>query len=587
MTYALRILPEGRIVHAPSEEVLADVLGELGIGLNLYCGRRGLCGKCFVEIVKGERTAPGPEERVFLEKKNLPDNHRLACRYKIQSDLTVRIPEESLLPRMSVLTQGISRTIPLQPSVRKVSISLAKPEVAFPYSLLDLLCRRYPKIHPRMSSSNALRSLAQLQDRLEEGFTAVLYDEHEILCFEPGDTTGGAFGIALDLGTTTVVVELIDLNTGVSVDQTAGMNAQVKFGADVISRISAAFMEQKKLQELQSAIIESLNEMISSLLKRNRVPANSVYEAVVAGNAAMNHLFLGLPVKTLAVAPYNAVFSVLPAVPALETGLAISPNGKVYMAPNIKSFVGGDIAAGLAAVDLEHQEGKFLFIDLGTNGEIVLKKGKRLTATSTAAGPAFEGTTISCGMLALPGAVNRAEFKDHLEIETIGGRPARGVCGTGLIDIVAVSLEEGFLSSKGHILTPFKKINVTKNIFLNQKDIREIQLAAAAVKTGIQMLLAENHLAPKELDGIYVAGAFGNYLNIPNAMSIGLLPSIDRKRIFFVGNSSLAGAKALLLSQQERDRCEKLARKIRHLSLAKDAEFQKTFVKALEFKTWA
>jgi uncharacterized 2Fe-2S/4Fe-4S cluster protein (DUF4445 family) len=190
-------------------------------------------------------------------------------------------------------------------------------------------------------------------------------------------------------------------------------------------------------------------------------------------------------------------------------------------------------------------------------------------------------------MLALPGAVNRAEFKDHLEIETIGGRPARGVCGTGLIDIVAVSLEEGFLSSKGHILTPFKKINVTKNIFLNQKDIREIQLAAAAVKTGIQMLLAENHLAPKELDGIYVAGAFGNYLNIPNAMSIGLLPSIDRKRIFFVGNSSLAGAKALLLSQQERDRCEKLARKIRHLSLAKDAEFQKTFVKALEFKTWA
>jgi uncharacterized 2Fe-2S/4Fe-4S cluster protein (DUF4445 family) len=256
------------------------------------------------------------------------------------------------------------------------------------------------------------------------------------------------------------------------------------------------------------------------------------------------------------------------------------------VAPNIKSFVGGDIAAGLAAIDLSQQKGDFLFIDLGTNGEIVLKRGRQFTATSTAAGPAFEGMNISHGMLAVPGAVYKAEYADGLKLMTIGNRPALGICGTGLIDLVSLFLERGAISPQGHITGRENKIGVRPNLFLSQKDVREVQLAAAAIKTGIRLLLGLHKLAVADLDGIYVAGAFGNYLNIPNSMRLGLLPRLARKKIIFVGNSSLAGAKALLVSRRERIRCERLAQKIRHVSLAMDDAFQKTFIEALAFGAW-
>jgi len=583
----LKILPEGRVLKAGSGRFLSDVLEEAGIRLGLYCGRRGLCGKCFVEIVRGPLPSPNDEERSLLARRRVPKNFRLACRYRIEGDISLRIPAESLLPQMPVLSRGVRRSLSLDPAIKKISLSLVKPDLASPEALLDSIWGRFSKatLHISMES---LRRLARLYKRESPDtvLTAVIHADRELIDFEPGDTTGRNYGIAVDLGTTTIVVELIDLNTGKTVDTAAGLNGQAKYGADVVSRITAAYTDPQKLKDLRTAVVDGLNEMIGSLVRKNHIPSSAVYEAVVAGNAAMNHLFLGISIATLAVSPYHAVFSVIPAMPAAESGLAINPLGRAYIAPNIKSFVGGDIAAGLTAIDLEHRTGNFLFIDLGTNGEIVLKKGARFTTTSTAAGPAFEGMTTSCGMLALPGAIFKAEYKDRLTVETIAGQPARGVCGTGLIDLIAVSLDKGKLSSKGHILVSSKRIAVTKNLSLSQKDIREVQLAAAAVKTGIRMLLAANKMAVNDLDGIYVAGAFGNYLNIPNSVKLGLLPRFDRQKIFFVGNSSLAGAKALLLSRTERARCEKIAKKIRHLSLAKDVEFQKMFVEALEFKPW-
>ena len=587
MSHALKILPEGRVLKVASGKILSDVLEDAGLRLSFYCGRRGLCGKCIVEIVRGALPSASDEERSLLARRKLPANYRLACRARVEGDMAIRIPLESLLPHMPVLSHGVGRSLTLDPAVKKISLSAQKPDLASPDALLDFIQRRFPNVELHLSLET-LRRFAQNQQLAPAAaeWTAVLYADKELLAIEPGDTTGRNFGIAVDLGTTTVIVELLDLNTGKSLDSTAGLNAQVKYGADVVSRITAAYADPSKLEDLRTAIVGDLNEMVGGLLRRNQVSSDSVYEAVVAGNTAMNHLLLGLPVTTLAVSPYQAVFSVLPALPAVESGLVISPLGRVYIAPNIKSFVGGDISAGLSAVDLEHQKGSFLFVDLGTNGEIVLKRRARFTATSTAAGPAFEGMTISCGMLALPGAVYKAGFKDRLVVETIAGEPARGVCGTGLIDIIAVALEKGFISAQGHILGPAKKIEVTNDLSLNQQDIREVQLAVAAVKTGIRILLAKNKMAVKDLDGIFVAGAFGNYLNIPHSMKLGLLPCIDRKKIFFVGNSSLAGAKALLLSRPERIRCERLANRVRHLSLAKDAEFQTMFIEALEFKAW-
>jgi len=585
MNLTLKVLPQGRSIQVRKNTVLIEALHEAGVDLISFCNKQGLCGKCFVEIMKGKRPEPGAQEKWLLARKRLPGNFRLACLYRMTGDLTVRIPEEATLPLMPVLKRGFRRVIQPNPAVRKIVFAPFRPDLASPLALSDQVRAHFPR--PGKKASPALlKDLAILLDDSYGTATAVIYDGAEILDFEAADTAEQNFGIAIDLGTTTLVAELVNLNTGKTIDVVTALNGQARFGADVISRITAVFQDPLKSEALRTAVLDSLNTMIEGMLKKHRIPAHRVYEAVIAGNTAMNHLFLGSPVKTLAVSPFHAVFSALSPLPASETGLLMNPRGKVYVAPNIRSFVGGDIAAGLTAIDLADQKGDYLFIDLGTNGEIVLKKGRQFTATSTAAGPAFEGMNISCGMLAVPGAVYKAEYDDGLKVMTIANRPALGICGTGLIDLVSLFLERGVISPQGHIKGPEKKIGVGPNLFLSQKDIREVQLAAAAVKTGIRLLLSLDKLAVADLDGIYVAGAFGNYLNIPNSMRLGLLPRLDKKKIIFIGNSSLAGAKALLVSRQERARCERLAQKIRHVSLATDAAFQKTFIEALEFRAW-
>jgi uncharacterized 2Fe-2S/4Fe-4S cluster protein (DUF4445 family) len=269
--------------------------------------------------------------------------------------------------------------------------------------------------------------------------------------------------------------------------------------------------------------------------------------------------------------------------PAKDLGFPINKRGKVYISPNIKSFVGGDISAGLIATGLDRKKGNHLFIDLGTNGEVVLKTEEKLAATSTAAGPAFEGINIQCGMPALPGAIYKASRGKPLKISTINDIPARGICGTGLIDLTSLFLENGQITPEGRLIAQSKKIQITDKIYLHQKDIREIQLAIGAVKTGIQMMMEKFNLKKKDLDGIFIAGAFGNYLNISNSMKVGLLPHVETEKIHFIGNGSLAGAKALLLSSPARDKIETLVKHIRFISLAMDPSFQKKFIASLRF----
>ncbi|MEE8377286.1 MAG: ASKHA domain-containing protein, partial [Candidatus Aminicenantaceae bacterium] len=281
--------------------------------------------------------------------------------------------------------------------------------------------------------------------------------------------------------------------------------------------------------------------------------------------------------------PFNAMFTSLPELSAATHGFSIHPHGKLFIVPNIRSFVGGDISAGLIALNLLNKKGNHLFIDLGTNGEIVLKTDTGSVATSTAAGPAFEGMNISCGMLALPGAIYKIENTIPLKIETIQDQSALGLCGTGLIDAAAVALKQELLSHKGKILDESGKITLTKEISLTQKDIRELQLAVAAVRSGIRMIMEKKSLSLDLLDGIFIAGAFGNYLNIPNSIQIGLLPAIQEEKIHFVGNSSIAGAKALLISAPLRAEANALSKKIEFLSLATNVQFQEYFVDSLEF----
>lgn len=583
MKYSLKIISHDKTIKTAKNDLLADKIQEAGVDLSAYCSKRGLCGKCFVEIIDGKLPPPLEKENFFLKQKKLSKNHRLACLYKIQGDLSVKVPQESLIQETTILTTGIQQQFLIDPPVKKYHLQLAKPGISAPDSIAELF-QTHLRERNLTFPLNLLKKLPDILERNRYDITVVTHKDNEILNVEQGDTTTYNFGLAIDIGTTTLVVELVDLTTGETRDTSTAMNSQVKFGADVVSRISYAFHSQKNLEELRDSIIKTLNKMITQLLKRNRIDPDFVYEISAAGNTSMNHLLLGMPVETLAMAPYNSVFTFLPELSSQDLGFKINKYGKVYIAPNIQSFVGGDVSSGLTASDLENKKGNFLFIDLGTNGEIVLKKGNKFIATSTAAGPAFEGTNISCGMLALPGAIYKAEQKDRLRLFTIRNKPGSGICGTGLIDLIAVFLDKGIISSKGTIQAETKKIHITGSIYITQKDVREAQLAIAAVKTGIRMILEESNMSLEQLNGIFIAGAFGNYLNIKNSMKIGLLPQINQKKVIFIGNSSLAGAKSLLLSSQTRKKIESMVKKIRYISLATKPSFQDYFINALEFK---
>jgi len=585
MADTIRILSHGRTITAEKKEILAEKIREAGIPLNLYCNKRGLCGKCFVEIVAGRRPDAGDRERFWLEEKGLDPAHRLSCQYEIDGDLEINVPVSSTHEDVPILPSIPHSFVSPNPAVRKYYLELGKPEISSPDSLFERILSglglEHMKIQPEI-----LRELALTLEKAGYRTTVVVHLEKEVLAVEPGKTLDRNFGLAIDVGTTTLVMELVDVESGKVLDLEAALNSQSARGADVISRITYALADKKNTQELRGLALETLNQMIRRLLVRNRIPAASVYETVVSGNTAMNHLLLGVPLDTLARAPYHAVFSCLPALEAKDVGLGIYPRGKVYVAPNIKSFVGGDISSGLLASGLADRSGNYLFIDLGTNGEIVLKTGEGLMATSTAAGPAFEGMNISCGLPALPGAVYKAEDTGALRVFTIGNRPPLGVCGTGLIDLAAVFLERGEIAPGGAIRNTGKTLAVAADIALTQDDIRQLQLACAAIKSGIQLMLKSADLSIQKLDGIYIAGAFGNYLNVKNTMAIGLLPSVEEGKIVFIGNSSLAGARLLLLAKEERAKVESLVGKIRYLSLASDPEFQDHFIQGLEFKSW-
>ncbi|MDD8026646.1 MAG: ASKHA domain-containing protein [Acidobacteriota bacterium] len=587
-----RILIQPGAVEAEAEDGtnLAEALFAAGRPISLYCRKRGVCGKCLVEIAAGDAGCPDPAESEVLARRGAPARTRLACRVAVSGPLTVVIPEASLIPSAFAApgrVEGFRRSIAVDPPLRKYAVRPEPPSLQSPVSDLERLYAALPEERWEPSAAAIRRLAAAARPGISESVVTAVVHGRALLDVEPGDTSGLQLGLAVDLGTTTVAAELIDLESGRTLAAEISINAQGRFGADIVSRITAARAEPAAAAGLQAAAWETINAVLSRLLDRTSLPSSAVYETVLAGNTAMIHLALGLSVATLTEAPFQSLVSALPALSAGETGSAANPVGRVYFAPAIKSFVGGDISAGLTAMDIESGPGRILFIDLGTNGEIVLKNGGRLTCTSTAAGPAFEGMSLSCGMIAGPGAVQAAAARDGgLALSVVGGGSPIGLCGSGLIDVLAVALERGWMDESGVILAPGKTIKVAPSLALGQKDVREVQLAAAAVKTGMRMLLQEAGLATDDLDGVWIAGAFGSTLDIENAVRLGLIPAVGRDKIRFVGNTSLAGARVLLLSDPERARCEDLARRIRHISLASGGEFQDRFVESLTFTPW-
>ncbi len=586
--HQVSIEPGAVFVEAEDGAILADVLEASGRPVSLYCRKRGLCGKCLVQIVNGEAGCPEADEAALLARRGSPIGARLACRVTVRGPLQIVVPEASLRPTVVSTPEASAcrRRVPLDPPLRKYAVVLEPASLERPSADLDRLLAALPPAdwEPCLP---ALRSLSGLSKPGSESalLTAVVHGR-SLLNVEPGDTSGLQYGLAVDLGTTTVAAELVDMASGETVASAAALNAQSRYGADVVSRITAARLDRDAGDGLWAAAWETVNGLLESLLKTAGLAASAVYETVLAGNTAMIHLALGLSTASLTEAPFRPLAVSLPPLPAEETGSAAHPAGRVYAAPAIGGFVGGDISAGLTASALQDGPERVLFVDLGTNGEIVLKNGLDLACASTAAGPAFEGMSIGCGMIAGPGAVCAARIENgRLAVEVIGGGRPTGVCGSGIIDILAAALESGALDPSGAIRSEAGTLEAGPGLVLDRGDVREIQLGAAAVKTGMRLLLARAGIGASDLDEVWVAGAFGSTLDVGHAVGLGLIPDLPPGRIRFLGNASLAGARLLLLSAPERDRCRDLARRVRHVSLAGPA-FQDAFLEALPFGRW-
>lgn len=439
--------------------------------------------------------------------------------------------------------------------------------------------------------------------------TAVLED-NRLLAVEAGDTASQGFGVAFDIGTTTIVGSLIDLLSGQVLGSAALTNPQNVYGADVISRIDHASKGSMGRQQLQDKVIGAVNEIISRLTIDYQVDRQKIYQVTIVGNTTMSHLFLGIDPVNLVPAPFIPAFRQAVRVPAARLGIDICPSGSVHVLPNVAGYVGSDTVAVMLATRIRDRQGLCLAMDIGTNGELVLGEGGRLLTCSTAAGPAFEGAQIHHGMRAADGAIEGVTIGDTVEVKIIGGGKARGICGSGLIDAIAAMLEAGIISSSGRLVNPEKadrlqpqirerivrgeggwqfvlvpaEISATgEDIVLTQKDIREFQLAKGAIGAGINILLKEMGKTVADLDQVLIAGAFGSHIDPDSALKVGLLPKIPRERIQTVGNAAGDGSKLALVSRIQRQEAAELAKSARHVELSARADFREEFLRTIQF----
>ena len=600
--------PSGRTVHVLPGTRLVEAAARAGIMLRNPCGGAGTCGKCRVRLERGQCLPTRACGSLFTAAE-IAQGWRLACQCAVESESVVEVPAESLFEsEAQILITDSGARVRGTPALRKQYLELPLPALEQPTADFERLGAAFGV------REISLAQLAVLPDLLRaHGFrgTAVACDG-QFLDWEPGHTEAHAYAVAFDLGTTTLVGTLIDTVEGRERAVAATMNPQISVGDDVISRISAARESRANITRMQAAVAHAFNELIERLCRETGVRREQIYEASVAGNTTMQHLFCGINPAALGEIPFVPAYRASRRAAAHELGLRIHPAGRLFVFPNIGGFVGGDTVAGILANGVQHSAETLLFVDIGTNGEIVLAHQGRLRATSCAAGPAFEGARIAAGMRAAEGAVDKVVFDGQdLVCSVIGDHKMAGICGTALIDATAVLLELGVLDTTGRLLGPdevpaavppavrrrlhpegsdikvllgsAEEARSGEPVYLFQRDIRELQLASGAIRAAIILLLRQAGLEPNDLQGILLAGGFGNFIRRENACRIGLLPTVPLERIRFVGNASSMGAKAVLWAQELRAEADRIAQVTEHVDLSLDPEFQMEFGMAMMF----
>ena len=594
----------------PSGLSVFNAANWIGLPIDSTCGGRGTCGKCRVRLV-GAGPSPGAVDREFFSELKLDQGWRLSCRARAESDLICEVPALTGNPQAALL--GVDRPVVLEPNVQKIVLELDEP------SLQDQR-DDWSRIRDALADLGLqVRASVQLLRRLpailrEAGWKiTVVVVGQELVSVESGDTADRCFGLAFDIGTTTVVGILLDLQSGAVVAAQSALNRQSAYGADVISRISHASLEEQGLDHLNRSVVETVNGVIEQLLEQGKVRAIEVYEMVAAGNATMLHLFLGLDPEPIGVSPFIPTAGDLLQTSAAEIPLDIHPRAQVQSLPHLGAYVGADLIAGLLATGLAQKEGVRLLVDVGTNGEIILGSATRTIATAAPAGPAFEGAQIRDGMRASQGAIETIRVsRDSAHLQVIGDAAPAGLCGSGLIDAVAQLRLAGLLDPSGRLLDPgqarasfspelsrrltedadgvrafvlaWPEESATgRAIVLTQLDIRALQFAKASIAAGIEVLMKRLEVKTCDLEEIYLAGSFGTYINPQHARVIGLVPSVPVERIRAVGNAAGEGAKMALLSFREREVARTLPQLVEYHELSGEVDFSGSFLSTLAF----
>ena len=583
-------------IECKKGEILLKVLLRNGYDINAYCGGEGICGKCKVKL-KGKIQDPSPAEQKYLSEQELKAGFRLSCQYQVENDLEVIYEQKE---DITVMTAGVITELDLDLDLSKEKIQLDQATIE---NQTDYLKRIYDKTQTNNINYNNLKKIADLDKKQD---LTVLKWRDQILDISKDKINEKFYGLAVDVGTTTVVMYLLDLNTGQEKDFTAFYNPQKKYGADVISRINYTYNNENGIKEMQTAVIEALNKGIETLAKENNIRKDDIYKMSFVGNTIMLHLLLGIDAISIAKSPYVPVFTDELDLKPKEVGLNINENGIIQFLPSISGYVGADITGDMLTVNIDKLKGNNLMIDIGTNGEIVLNSGERIYSCSAAAGPAFEGANITFGTAGITGAISTFKIEDQkFEFSTINDHKPIGICGSGLLDMIAEFFKHGFIESSGRIMDEDelkewqkqylgeykdqKAIQITEKadqettIYLTQKDIREVQLAKGAIAAGIEILLNKMDLKANDLDRVFIAGGFGNYINPSNACFIKMIPECLEDKIIQIGNGAGTGAKIYLLNNQAKQRALDIKEKVKYIELSVNQEFQTEYINSMSF----
>ncbi len=594
-----------RQVRVPPGVTVFDSASWNGIAIDSTCGGHGTCHKCKV-VIEGPSAITRHDVKTF-SRDQLDEGWRLACLVNATRDLVVDVPPLTTRPKAA--TVGVGRQVILRPAIQKRYVELDEPHLADQRTDLDRLLAAIDDLEP-VADLHVLRRLPTVLRAADFKVTAVIVDE-ALIDVEPGDTTRTQYAIAFDLGTTTVVATLLDVATGTPVAVASMLNKQQPFGGDVITRISATMMDPEALGRLQQAAADTLSTLAIQVCTEGAVDPAHVYEVAIAGNATMTALALGIDPEPLGVAPFIMSSPQPPDMLASELGLSLHPRARATLFPALGAYVGGDIVAGMLATGMDRDKRTRLFIDVGTNCEIVLSDGDRILSTAAPAGPAFEGGAIRCGMRAADGAIEVVRMTETVELGVIGDVEPRGLCGSGLVDAVAELVRVGLLDDSGRFvpeetaaeIAPALADRLTKIglervfvlhrptpdaaiedcVVLTQRDVRELQFAKAAISTGWSLLLEELGLEHRDVQQVLLAGSFGSYLSAASAVRIGLVPKLPVLRIVAAGNVAGEGAKMALLSVRERAGARALLEEVTYVELSDRPDFNDRFVDQLGF----